>query len=134
MLPPSKKQREEEFLALDRKQVEFLVKLRDAHTMAAEAVNDYLGTFAPKEEIVIVNENTFLSLKFEPQQGMKLGSFEVAFGVNNTPADKFKVAYEILNSAKATIKDRYHGNEYQFSYWLYVWGRQNLQTKTNKKR
>jgi hypothetical protein len=122
MLPTSKKQREEEFLALDRTQVEFLVKLRDAHTMAAEAVNDYLETFAPKEEKTAVNEEIFSILKFEPQQGTKLGSYDVAYKANN-PTDSWTQTFDILSKASATIQARYHGKDYQFSYWLYGEGK-----------
>jgi len=35
---------------LDNNQIEALVKLRDSLSMAAEALNDYINTLAPKEE------------------------------------------------------------------------------------
>jgi hypothetical protein len=91
--------------------------------MVSEALNEYIDTFAPsviREEKTIVNEETFLVLKFETQQGIKLGVFEVAFKANkDNPADKFTLAYDVLTTANATIKDRYHSKEYAFSYWLY---------------
>jgi hypothetical protein len=52
-------------------------------------------------------------------QGAKLGEYEVAYKTGNIP-DKLDFAYNILRSANATIKDRYHGADYQYSYWLYV--------------
>ena len=119
------------------KQVEFLVKLRDASQMIADAANEYIEAFAPPEvktekTIAAVVEITFTTLKFEPQQGSKLGVFEVAYKQNNLQ-DKWQSAYNILRNSNATIKDRYHGETYQFSYWLYGEDkiyRQKLKPKT----
>lgn len=71
-----------------------------------------------KKEPTADVEETFLILKFEPQQGAKIGEYEVAYAPNNIP-DKFRQAYNILRNSNATIKDRYHGEGYEFSYWLY---------------
>ncbi len=90
--------------------------------MASEALDEFINTLAPKEvkQEPVANENIFLSLKFEPQQGFKLGVFEVAFKVNSeSTADKWQMAYDLLAKANATIQNRYHGKEYIFSYWLY---------------
>lgn len=119
------------------KQVEFLVKLRDASLMIAEAANDYIDSMAPPEakdktQAAAVQEVTFASLKFEPQQGAKLGQFEVAYKQNNA-SDKWSSAYKILKNSNATIKDRYHGEGYQYSYWLFAEDRiyrQKLKLKT----
>ena len=102
------------------KKIESLVKLRDAYAMASEALNDLIDSMAPKEikEEQAVNENTFLPLKFEPQQGAKLGSYEVAYKANN-PEDKWTSAYNVLSKTNASIQARYHGKDYQFAYWLY---------------
>jgi hypothetical protein len=110
---------------VDRKLIEFLVKLRDAFLMAAEATNEYIDTLTPteaKDQKPVVNEDAFLILKFEPQQGAKLGSYEVAYKANNV-ADKWTQAYDVLGKANATIKERYHGKGYSFSYWLYGEGK-----------
>jgi hypothetical protein len=64
------------------------------------------------------NELNFSTLKFEPQIGAKLGEYEVAYKQNNL-SDKWQSAYNILRVNNATIKDRYHGDTYQYSYWLY---------------
>ena len=66
------------------RQVEFLVKLRDASLMLADATNQYIQTFAPPdiedEKLPCsINELTFSTLKFETQQGAKLGEFEIAY-------------------------------------------------------
>lgn len=109
--------------AVLKAQSEFLVKLRDALQMAADATNEYLETLGPeKNKLPAVPEETFTVLKFETQQGARLGVYEVAYTPNNNP-EKFKHAYDILKASNATIKDRYHGKGYQFSYWLYGEGK-----------
>ena len=115
------------------KQIESLIKLRDAFTMASDALNEYIDTLAPKEakEKPTVPEEKVSSLKFEPQEGTKLGSYEVAYKTNN-PTDKWTEAFNILRSSNATIQERYHSKSYQFSYWLYGEGkiyRQKLKEK-----
>ncbi|MGB9841553.1 MAG: hypothetical protein ACPLKZ_02385 [Candidatus Bathyarchaeales archaeon] len=120
------------------KHIEFLVKLRDASLMIAKAANEYIDALAPpevkeaKKATATVQEATFTILKFEPQQGAKLGEFEVAYKQNNLP-DKWQNAYNILRNSNATIQNRYHGEEYQYSYWLYAADkiyRQKLKPKT----
>ncbi len=119
------------------KQVEFLVKLRDASQMIADAANEYLETFAPPgtkdaKQPAAVQEITFSTLRFEAQQGAKLGEYEIAYKSANFE-DKWCPAYNILRNSNATIKDRYHGEGYQYSYWLYGEDRiyrQKLKPKT----
>ena len=110
---------------MSSKQIEPLVKLRGTLAMASEALNEYIETLAPpgvKENKpaapATVQETTFTILKFERQTGAKIGEYEVAYAPNNIP-DKFRQAYNILRNSNATIKDRYHGEGYEFSYWLY---------------
>lgn len=100
--------------------VEFLVKLRDAAQMIADATNDYIDSLAPKEVKIdhAVPEDIFNSLVYESQQGAKLGVFETASQDKNDKA-KFEAAFNTLDQAKATIKDRYHGQDYVYTYWLY---------------
>jgi hypothetical protein len=120
------------------KQVEFLVKLRDASLMLADAATEYIDALAPpeikaeKKQAVSVLEVNFSILKFEVQQGTKLGEFEIAYKQRNK-ADMWESAYNILKNSNATIKDRYHGEGYQYSYWLYSDDkiyRQKLKPKT----
>jgi len=66
----------------------------------------------------VVNELTFSCLTFEPQQGVKIGSYEVAYKATNI-ADKWDHALNILRQNNSTINSRYHGESYVFSYWLY---------------
>lgn len=114
------------------KQVEFFGKMRDACQMMADAADQYLQSMMPPQiKLTAVQELTFVSLKFEAQLGSKLGEYEVAYKQNNLP-DKWQSAYDILRNSKATIKDRYHGEGYQFSYWVYGEGkiyRQKLKPK-----
>lgn len=104
------------------KQVEFFVKMRDAHQMMVDAENEYVLSLAPPEiklELTAVSElNNFKTLKFDVQQGAKLGEYEVAHKTSNIE-EKWRPAYNILRNSNATIKDRYHGQDYQYSYWLY---------------
>lgn len=85
-----------------------------------------------KAELAAAKEETFTILKFEAQQGVKLGEFDVAHKASNLE-DKWQSAYNILRASNATIKDRYHGEDYQYSYWLYGEDRiyrQKLKPKT----
>lgn len=106
------------------KQIEFLVKLRDASQMLAEATNEYIDSLAPPEvkennkTSAAVQEINFSTLKFETQQGAKLGEYDIAYKANNLE-DKWRPAYTILRNSNATIKDRYHGETYAYSYWLF---------------
>jgi hypothetical protein len=73
---------------------------------------------AASNAVSAVKELTFSTLKFELLQGAKLGEYEIAYKANNLE-DKWRSAYNILRNSNATIKDRYHGEDYQYSYWLY---------------
>ena len=87
----------------------------------ATAANEYIQTLSPPEmktELTVVDEITFSHLKFEAQRGAKLGDFEIAHKTANIE-DKWQNAYNILRNNNATINDRYHGDTYQYSYWLF---------------
>ena len=73
---------------------------------------------AAKKEPIAVSEMTFTILKFEEQQGAKIGSYAVAYR-NNNLEDRWTSAHNILRQSNATIKNRYYGPGYEFSYWLY---------------
>ena len=105
------------------KQVEFLVKMRDACQMLADSANQYLETFAPPETkenkpLAAVLELNFTTLRFEAVQGAKLGDYEIAHKAANLE-DKWRSANNILRNNNATIKDRYYCEGYLYSYWLY---------------
>ncbi|MGD6932586.1 MAG: hypothetical protein ACQCN5_00075 [Candidatus Bathyarchaeia archaeon] len=118
---------------MSSRHVEFLTKLRDACQNIADTAEQYIQSMSqPQLELTGVQELTFTTLKFEAQQGTKLGDFEVAYKQNNLP-DKWQSAHNILRVNNATIKDRYHGDTYQYSYWLYGEDkiyRQKLKPKT----
>ena len=69
-------------------------------------------------KVPAVNEEVFLTLKFDPWHSDKMGAYEVA-GRQSNDAYKFADAYKILETAGASIKTRYHGKDYVNSYWLF---------------
>ena len=71
-----------------------------------------------KNDPVAVQEITFTTLKFEPQKGAQLGDYYVAFKENNLD-DKFRYAFNILRNSNATIQNRYHRQDYEYSFWIY---------------
>ena len=86
----------------------------------------------PATAEIAVNESNFAQLKWDPQKSDKMGDYEIAGKVNNDAA-KFDVAYSVLQKSNATIKTRYHGQTYAYSYWLYGEGkifRQKLKEKS----
>jgi hypothetical protein len=76
----------------------------------------------PPKKVAVVREETFACLKFEPQKGVRIGEFEVAYREQNLP-EHWNHAFNILRQANATINNRYYGEGYQYSYWLYGEGR-----------
>jgi hypothetical protein len=106
----------------NKAEIEFLIKLRDGSQMIADATHEYLETFAPKDAPQSVSEETFSTLRFEHQEGERLGAYELATEKNN-PSDKWDPAYKILKNVNATIQRRYFGEGYAYSYWLYGEGR-----------
>jgi len=91
--------------------------------MIADAANEFLKSMAPPElglenEPAAAQEITFTSLKFETQKGTQLGDYDVAHKTSNIQ-EKWVQAFNVLRSSNATIKDRYYGETYQYSYWLY---------------
>jgi hypothetical protein len=69
-----------------------------------------------------VKEETFTCLKFEAMKGVRIGDFEVAYKEQNLP-EHWNGAFNVLKQSNATISNRYHGEGYQYSYWLYGEGR-----------
>ena len=105
------------------KQADFLVKLRDAGQMIADAANALLKSMAPsgpglENEPTAVKEMSFTTLKWDAQTGSKLGDFDVAYKASNIE-DKWQHAFDILRSSNATIKERFHRGSYSYSYWVY---------------
>ena len=104
------------------KQVEFILNLMDACKVITEIANEFLEVSAAQEKKQLVSdalESAFSVLHFESQQGIKLGEYEVSNKASNA-LDKWSFAYNILRTYNATIKNRFHGESYQYGYWLYV--------------
>jgi hypothetical protein len=71
-----------------------------------------------KQESPAVNEQTFLCLPFEPQEGQRIGPYDVAYEPQSPP-EKWTHAMNILKANKAVIEKRFHGPGYKFAYWLF---------------
>lgn len=115
------------------KQIEYLVKIRDAAQMFADATNEYIDSLAPKEIKIeqAVAEEVFSCLNYETQQGAQIGNFETASQDTNDQT-KFQAAYDTLEKADANIKDRYYGKGYAYTYWLFGQNRIYRQHRTTK--
>lgn len=107
-------------------EIGLLILERDVSQYRVERIDELLNRIgeskgfaeAEKKPPTCVPEGTFTILKFEQQKGEKLGEFEVAHKSSNLP-DKWQHAYNILSRNNVTIKNRYHGKDYAYSYWLY---------------
>jgi hypothetical protein len=91
------------------------------------------GVSATSVAVAAVREETFACLKFEPMKGAKIGDYEVAYKEQNAEAQWMR-AYNILKQSNATIGNRYHGEGYQYAYWLYSEGRIYRQRLSQQKQ
>jgi len=115
----------------EEKILEILVDFANAVEAAAVNVKHRIAELTRVKGAIAVKEETFNILKFDKQQGNRIGEFEVAYKKANIP-EKFQEAWNILNKNNAVIGDRYHGEGYVHSYWLYGEGkiyRQKLKRK-----
>lgn len=102
------------------KVLEIVVDFANAVEAAAVNVKRQAAELVGVKEAVAVPEETFNILNFEKQTGNRIGEFEVADKKNNSAvAEKFEAAFNILSKANATISERYHGQGYGHSYWIY---------------
>jgi hypothetical protein len=84
-----------------------------------------------KEPVAAVKEENFTILEWDPLQGAKIGPYDVAYKASNLE-DKWASAFNILRQSNSTIRGRYYGQDYIYSYWLYGENkiyRQKLKTK-----
>ena len=95
--------------------VEFYVRLRDACDSEIERLKP--GELKEKPQTKAVAEDNFF-LNYKEFTTSKLGKFQVAEEKDNDK-DRFFSALNILKNANATISSRYHGENYEFSLWLY---------------
>jgi len=98
--------------------IEVLLLFANALEAAAFDVKRQIAELTGVKEASAVKEETFTVLKFEEQKGEKLGEFGVAHKSSNLP-ENWSGAYNILRQNNATIKDRYHGEGYAYTYWLF---------------
>ena len=106
----------------DEKALEILVDFANTLEAAAVNVKHRVAELVGVKEAVAVSEETFNILKFEKQVGNKIGEYEVAYKANNIE-EKFQQAFNVLSKNNATISNRYHGDGYVFTYWLYDQGK-----------
>jgi len=106
----------------DEKVLEIIVDFANAVEAAAVNVKHKVAEITGVKEALTVKEETFTILKFDKQTGARIGEYEVAYKSKNIP-DKFQQAHNILNKNNAVIGDRYHGEGYVYSYWLYGEGK-----------
>lgn len=103
---------------MSEKVLEILINYANAIEAAAVDLKQRIAELVGAKEAAAVKEETFTCLKFDKQQGTRLGEFEVAGKASNL-VDKFSHAYGVLRANNATIQSRYHGPSYAYSYWLY---------------
>jgi hypothetical protein len=77
-----------------------------------------IGQITGATQTATMKEETFNGLSYEKQQGSRLGEYETA-GRNSSQTDKWTSAFNVLKQNGATINNRYHGEGYAYSYWLY---------------
>jgi hypothetical protein len=102
-------------------QIDFLVKMRDAACMMKDACEEQLEKLAPsgvKETLAAVKEEAFNILKWDAQEGAKIGAYDVAYKATNL-LDKWNQAHNVLRQNNAVINARYHGEGYVCAYWVY---------------
>jgi hypothetical protein len=97
---------------MSSKQVDFLVRLRDAFTMAAEATNDYVESLAPpgvREEKAAWNPEKIAWTQKTGQRGL----YEQSEDVNNT---EFKTMHKDIAAHNSKLmRDG-------FFYWVFTNG------------
>ena len=71
-----------------------------------------------KEEAKPAASEKNFNLTYTQHTGIKLGEFQIADEKDNH-SDNYMRALNILKQNNANISDRYHGKDYEFSYWLY---------------
>lgn len=107
---------------MTEEKIERVLELLTDYTnaMEANAVNmkRQIAEIVGVKGAMAVKEETFNILKFDKQQGNRIGEFEVAYKKANIP-EKFQQAHNILNKNNATISSRYRGEGYVHGYWLY---------------
>jgi hypothetical protein len=80
------------------------------------AVNhaDQVGT----SPTIAINEVNFTQLKWNQAHSAQMGDYENAYLTENDQG-KFTQVFNILKAENASIKARYHGKTYAYSYWLF---------------
>jgi len=110
--------REETHEILDTEVWDIILEWANEEEIGIRAFKQRLGRDKGVYAHASVLEETFAILKFDSQEGAKIGAYEVAYKTNNLE-DKWSHAYNILRQSNSTINSRYHGEGYVHNYWLY---------------
>ena len=90
-----------------------LVTLRNCLSKMSIAINKELERRNPTK---IVDESIFM-MSYVDKTSPKLTDYQVAVREGNE--EKFDYALKILKEAFAKIDNRYHGTNYNHSYWIF---------------
>jgi len=91
--------------------VDLLNGVEAAIIQAKQRISEITGVKAVREE-------NFKILNWKDASGNRIGEFQVASKEGNDEA-KFNRAFTILTRNNASIGNRYHGEGYEYSYWVY---------------
>jgi hypothetical protein len=72
----------------------------------------------PSELKATIPEDRFSRLSWRNETGKKIGEYEIALIQDNLEQD-WRHAFNILQANNATISNRFHEENYVYSYWLY---------------
>ena len=102
------------------KVVEALELFSQAMENAVQVLKQSLAKIEkPQTQSSTIPEQTFNVLKWEASKGERLGEFEVAYQ-NHNIVDQWQHAFNILKANHSTIENSFHGEGYQYHYWLYL--------------
>lgn len=89
-------------------------EFEDARQNGLEAIRKWLD----EKPDVPVSEVLFNGLRWEANNGPKLGDFETAYKTHNQ-LDPWQQAWNTLKVNNATLKDHYDPEDFVYFYWIY---------------
>jgi hypothetical protein len=112
-------QKEEAKAINEREEIlDLLTDFATAIEAAAVQLKQTIGKIV-KIPTVNISEDPFLNLKWEKTQGAKLKEYEFTSKTANNGNNAFHHCFNILKANNATINNRFHGEGWKHSYWLY---------------
>ncbi len=104
-------------MSLEENVIDFCNAIEAAAINLKQRIAERHGITKEETKPAAVSEDNF-NLKYAEYTSEKLGTFEVAEEKGNS-LEKWTNAFNVLKQANATISERYHGESYVHSYWLY---------------